>query len=368
MRSSAFAVLVLLLSPSLGAQTVSTVAGSGAAGLLDGPASVAQFNRPTWLDVDAAKDAIYVVDRANQQVRRIANGTVSTLKVVTSFAGSSLPLAEFDFGGPFGGGIAVEPPLSGCGAGVWDAGFFVASSAQHQLKFVVDSGGALAAYAQRDDSLPVLGTGVAGSVDGLQSVASFNNPGDVALSWEYRPAHYELQKKAAVYIADSGNNAIRRIRFRTSFEFCPQPYFVDTLATGFNAPRGVAAAPDGSVYVADTGNHAVRRIAFDGTVTTVAQGLNNPTGIDVNELGEIFIADTGNHVIRKLTTDGQLITIAGTPGVAGYVDGPAHTAQFNGPIGVRLAGHFLYIADTANNVIRKLDLNPAPPRRHAAHH
>jgi hypothetical protein len=366
MRSRLFAVLVLLLSLSLSAQTVSTVAGSGAAGLVDGRAQVAQFNRPTWLDYDALKDAIYVIDRANHQIRKIQNGDVSTLKVVKSF-GADLPLAEFNFGGPFGGGIAVEPPLSGCGSGVWDSGFFVASSAENQLKFVVDSGSGFSAYAQRDDSSPVIGTGTPGAVDGLQPLASFNNPGDVALSWEYRPGYYDATKRGAIYIADTGNNVIRRIRFRISFEFCPQPYYVDTLAGGFNAPRGVAAGPDGSVYVADTGNNAIRRIAPDGTVTTVvSEGLNSPSGIDVNALGEVFIADTGNYAIRKLTTDGRLITIAGVPGVAGFADGAALSALFSGPIGIRLHGNILYIADTANNAIRKLELTAT--RRRATRH
>jgi DNA-binding beta-propeller fold protein YncE len=257
--------------------------------------------------------------------------------------------------------------MSGCGSGPWDSGFFVASSAEHQLKLIVDLG-LFSQFGLRDDSSPVIGTGRPGFTDGMQPFATFNNPGDIALSWQYKPSHWELRDQSTIYIADTGNNSVRRIRFRLSFEFCPQAYFIDTLASGFNAPRGVAAAPDGSVYVADTGNHAIRRIAPDGTVTTVAEGLNSPSGIDVNALGEVFIADTGNFVIRKLTTDGRLITIAGTPGVAGYADGPAHTARFSGPVGIRLLGDSLYIADTANNVIRKLDLNASEPRRRAARH
>jgi hypothetical protein len=96
--------------------------------------------------------------------------------------------------------------------------------------------------------------------------------------------------------------------------------------------------------------------------------LNSPSGLDINELGEVFIADTGNFVVRKLTADGRLITIAGTPGVAGYSDGPARAARFSGPVGLRLSGNALYIADTANNMIRKLDFAPAEPRRRATRH
>lgn len=368
MRFRVFAVLGILLTASLHAQTVSTVAGSLTPGLLDGPASVARFDRPTWLDVDPATGTIYVVDRANLQLRKIAtDGTVTTLVAEPQDWVTPKP-AAFNFGGPFGGGIAVEPPSSGCGSAFFGfgAGIFVSSTAGHQLHFITDPGGPRAMYAQRDGGSPLIGTGRPGSADGSERTASFNSPGDVALSWDYRPSVYEGYPHAAIYIADVSNNAVRRIRFRFGFDFCPQPTFVETLATGFNAPRGVAAGPDGSVYVADTGNNAIRRIAPDGTVTTVvSEGLNMPSGIDVNAAGEIFIADTGNYVVRKWTTDGRLITIAGTPNVAGYFDGPALSARFSGPIGVRLHGNTLYIADTANNMIRKYV--PAPRRRAAQH-
>lgn len=397
MRSPVFAVLVLLLSTALRAQTVSTVAGrAGFAGWHDGRADEALFNRPTWLDIESGSGAVYVVDRANHRLRKILNGGVTTLDVRSpSWADPSLPIT-FDFGGPYGGGIAVEPVSAGCGAGIYGPGVFISSSARHQIAFIVDTG-FVVTYADRDDSSPVIGAGVAGAIDQDQLRSRFNNPGDVALSWNYGGGSLTYQTDA-LYIADTGNHTIRRVRYRVSFEFCAQPYYVSTLAGGsgtagasdgpaatarFNAPRGVASAPDGSVYVADTGNHTIRRIAVDGTVTTVAgqagvpghndglaaeAHLNSPSGLDVNELGEVFIADTGNYAIRKLTTDGRLITIAGTPGVAGYADGPARAARFNGPIGLRLAGNSLYIADTANNAIRKLDFDAAEPRRRAARH
>ena len=361
------AIVGILLSASLHAQTVSTFAGSGMPGLIDGPPRSAQFHRPTWLDVDPVDGTVYVVDRANHRLRRItSDGTVTTLFPEEPEWLTPRP-AALDFGGPFGGGIAVEPPESGCAGAFFGPGMFVSSTAGHQLHFLADVRWLnRTGYALRDNASPVIGTGIPGSADGTQITASFNSPGDVALSWDYKPSYFARFQHAAVYIADISNNSVRRIRFRYTDDFCGQPYYVDTLATGFNAPRGVAAAPDGSVYVADTGNHAIRRIAPDGTVTTVvAEGLNSPSGIDVNAFGEVFIADTGNYVVRKLTADGRLITIAGTPGVAGYVDGPALTARFSGPIGVRVYGNTVYIADTANNVIRKLEM---PPRRRATRH
>ena len=89
--------------------------------------------------------------------------------------------------------------------------------------------------------------------------------------------------------------------------------------------------------------------------------------IDVNARGEVFIADTGNHVIRKLMTDGRLITIAGQPGVAGYADGDASTALFAGPVGIRLDGENLFVADTSNNAVRQLTLVSTERRRPIRH-
>jgi streptogramin lyase len=150
-------------------------------------------------------------------------------------------------------------------------------------------------------------------------------------------------------------------------------------AARFNSPRGLASGPDGSVYIADSGNHAIRRIAPDGTVTTIAgelgvpgsddgvarrAHLNTPSGIDVNAKGEIFIADTGNHAIRLITTDGRLVTIAGTPGVPGFADGYATSAKFAGPVGLRIAPDgSLLIADTSNNAIRRYSVVSTPQNR-----
>lgn len=369
---------------------VSTLAGTpGEAGLQDGSAATAKFNRPTWLDVvahaalyEAVDDGdIYVVDRANQVLRKISHGTVSTYRVTDGYSiyipsGNPFP---FDFGGPFGGGVLIEPPGGGCGGNEYDRGMFVASSGGQQIAPVSFQG----ILANRDGH-DVLGTSqTAGMQDGTRYQALFNTPTGLARSKTYNWSNLSERK---LFVADTGNHTIRRIGFSYSAEACPQTSMVDTFAGAagaagsvdgkgsvarFNSPRGIATAPDGSLLVADSGNHTIRRIAADGTVTTIAgvagvagsddgpaltAHLNTPSGIDVDARGEIFVSDTGNNVIRMITSDGQLVTIAGGVGSA---------AQFSGPVGIRVIENgAIIVADTSNNVIRLL--TPADSRRRAA--
>jgi sugar lactone lactonase YvrE len=133
-------------------------------------------------------------------------------------------------------------------------------------------------------------------------------------------------------------------------------------------PFGVAVAEDGTVYVADAGDsNQIRKIAPDGTVTTLAGGsegfadgagaqasFHTLSGLAIDSDGNLYVADTGNNRIRKVTPEGVVSTIAGD-GTAGYVDGAAAQARFNGPIGVAVdADGNVYVADTYNDRIRKI--------------
>ena len=139
--------------------------------------------------------------------------------------------------------------------------------------------------------------------------------------------------------------------------------------TRFDDPYGLAMAADGTLYVADAGdNNRIRRIGSDGTVTTLAgfeEGFadgegsaarfDTPSGLALDRSGNLYVADTGNHAIRKITPWGMVSTVAGT-GVAGFRDGVAAQAQFNGPIGVAVDAHGnVYVADTYNDRIRRID-------------
>lgn len=137
----------------------------------------------------------------------------------------------------------------------------------------------------------------------------------------------------------------------------------------FDDPYGLAMTEDGTLYVADAGdNNRIRRIGSDGVVTTLAgfnEGFadgdgtmarfNTPSGLAVDRAGNLYVADTGNHAIRKVTPLGMVSTVAGT-GQAGFRDGIASQAQFNGPIGVAVDAHGnVYVADTYNDRIRRID-------------
>lgn len=161
-----------------------------------------------------------------------------------------------------------------------------------------------------------------------------------------------------------------------------QPLLVEMLAgstTGggyhdglFSAPRALATDAAGNVYVADTGNHAIRKIDIHRSVTTVA-GLPGapggyadgvatlarfrfPAGIAVDPTsGAIYVSDKDNHVIRRITPDGLVTTIAGEPGVAGTADAQGTAAKFAYPRGLVVAANgIIYVADAGNHAIRRV--------------
>jgi len=224
-----------------------------------------------------------------------------------------------------------------------------------------------------DGSVTVIaGTGKAGySGDGGPAVqASLLLPLDVSAAPD-----------GSVYIADSGNNRIRRVApdgTITTVAGGGSPK--DGLGDGgpaaqaaLSAPSGVAVGPDGSIYIADTGNNRIRRVGLDGIIRTVAGGgdpdddlgddlpateakLEEPKGIAVGPDGTLYIADTGNYRVRMVDRDGIITTIAGS-GTQGYQGdgGPAAKAYLGEFQGIGLAPDgSLYIADMENRRIRRV--------------
>lgn len=146
-------------------------------------------------------------------------------------------------------------------------------------------------------------------------------------------------------------------------------------AARINDPYGVVRGPDGALWFCEHNGHRIRRIARDGTISTIAgtgerafagdggpataAALNLPHEIRFDPDGHLYIADTGNNAIRRIDArTGIITTVAGGPGRRGYAGdgGPASAASFRGPHSIQFdsAGH-LYVCDVGNHVIRRID-------------
>jgi sugar lactone lactonase YvrE len=152
-------------------------------------------------------------------------------------------------------------------------------------------------------------------------------------------------------------------------------------ATGamLDRPGGLAVDGQGNLYIADSGNNRIRKVDTSGIITTVAGGggkyygdsgdggpatkarLSFPFGVAVARDGTIYIADTGNNRLREVTTSGIIRALAGT-GIAGFAGdgGAALSADLSAPEGIALDGKGnLFVADTANLRVREvIGVNP----------
>lgn len=236
---------------------ISTVAGVGVEGFSGdgGPATQAQLGRPLGLALDGAGN-LYIADSTNNRIRRVAvNGTISTV------AGNGVPGFSGD------GGLAVNAAIkTPTGVAVDKFGnVYIADADNNRIRLISPSG-VISTFA---------GTGAGGfSGDGGPAVsATLNIPYDVA-----------LDGKGNLYIADAGNNRVRKV----------DPFGIITTAAGtgtdgfagdggpaaqarLSFPWGLAADPAGNIYIADRVNSRIREISIAPFVPAPPPSLGPPS-------------------------------------------------------------------------------------------
>ncbi len=291
---------VRIVSP---AGIITTFAGSGVTGFSGdgGPATAAQLNGV----VDAVADAsgnVYLADRANHRIRRVApNGIITTIagNGINGFSGDGGPATSAALNNPVG--VAVD------GAG----NVYVADEQNRRVRRIAPDG-IITTYAGNG----ALGSGGDG---GPATAASIERPIDV-----------RTDALGNLFVADNAANRIRRI-----------------------APDGIISTIAGSGQPGATG---------DGGPATAAR-LASPIEVTPDAFGNVYIADSANNRVRRVNAAGIIETVAGT-GVAGSTGdgGPALSARLNGPSGVGLnAGGDLYIAERTGNRVRVVR-NPEGPQ------
>ena len=338
-------VVCLALFSSAGAfaqqYKIATLAGNGTAGFVDGSdlASV-QFFNPNALTIDS-KGAMYIADTGGYRIRLLSGGSVSTVagNGTQGYTGNTGAATSANIGGP--GGIAVAS----------DGSFYLSETTYHVVRKV--SGGNINVYAGN-------------------ALSGYSGDGGAANAAQVTgPTGLTFDSAGNLYIADSGNDLIRRVDKNgiiTSYVGGTGP----TSRSLLN-PTGICFDAAGVLYIADSGHNRIARFVSGATSLTTVAGngeagfsgdggaarsarLNHPSSVAVDAAGNLYIADTTNSRIRKVTTDGNIFTIAGNGSIGYFGDGGNGTsAALNFPRGIAVAGDGkVYIADTGNSVIRVL--------------
>ncbi len=333
-------------APPQDSAVVTTLAGTPLMiGSTDATGTAARFNNPNGITTDSTN--LYVADGFNNTIRQIviATGVVTTLAgtaVMTGSTDGTGAAARFNY--PYG--------LTTDGTNV-----YVTDSANHTIRQIVIATGVVTTLA---------GTaGMTGSTDGTGTAARFNSPFGI------------VTDGTNLYVSDTVNSTVRRIVIATGVVTTLAGTAVMTGSTDgtgaaaqFSSPRGITT--DGTdLFVSDTNNHTIRKIIIaTGVVTTIAGSPGTMGSIDgtgaaarfkwangiTNDGINLYVSDTSNHTIRKVViVTGVVTTFVGTAGMIGSTDANGAAARFNAPNGLIVDGSIIYVVDSNNQTIRRIE-------------
>ncbi|MHB8873797.1 MAG: NHL domain-containing protein [Myxococcaceae bacterium] len=385
----------------------STVAGSGECGYLDGPVATARMCAPADVVVTSS-GVLYFSDRFNQRIRKIENGTVSTLagNGFTGYTNGAALSARFN--DPRG--LELEPngdlliadtynqrirryvvatqmveTYAGTGTtGNTNGATPLTTQFNNPLDVARDSAGNVYVSELSGDRIrkftpagaaSILAgspTGGDGSTDGIGTLALFSDPYQMAVD----------EVLGYIYVADRNNERIRAVPLSgTTTTRTPAGSgnngFLNGTASRFEQPIGIAIFGT-AAYVTDA-NHVIRKVTWDGVAATATvtdfAGVREqersrdgtgtgarlcfPLRFSKDTAGNLYFAEDETNIVRRMTAAGVVTTIAGdaTAFTAGGVTGPLSTSRLDDPQDVQPGPDGkLYVADQDNSRVRVIDL------------
>jgi uncharacterized protein (TIGR03437 family) len=319
-----------------------------------GAATEAALNQPWALATDTEGN-LYISEFRGERIRKVTrDGRITTVAGSTKHPRGNLlgdrgPASDANLFELYG--IAVD-----------GKGQVFAAMQQNRVRRIGADG---MIYAVAGD-----GSGRFSGDGGLASQSGINHPHGMA-----------VDSAGNLYFADRNNNRIRKISPQgiiTTVAGGGQGALGDggpALNASLTLPSGVAVDGAGNLYIADTWGNRVRKVTAQGIITTIAGdgqarfngeegiatslSLSQPHSVAVDSIGNVYVADIANRRVRVITPAGQMRTIAGNGKSFFSGDGgPATEALFDQPASVTTdpAGN-IYVADTLNNRIRKIDTN-----------